>query len=561
VIYTTKAKGMRLFLLLSSIIAISLSFAGSAKAANTTIVDYFKNKEAPAFRPDHTLPSLSYYLGGGAELSRYVLNSAGTAYLKNFDAEKELAQRWGYGILHAYEHGQFPSERELFDFAKLSPKEYPIFVILDTRPWNLNYGSMARITPKNIFCRDQYGSLLFSGGSRMWCPEAQDAWYRFSMRYKTAALRDIAGKANISIILDQGETALWSWGTNQSELWKYDPRVLRAQGTRTNSIYYAERKNNEENSMVQALQEAVPDRQLLVYYQNGGGPLRGTQNWPLFYMDYDFIRGRSDIPSSGVYYKHGADGFVIPANRKDLLTLALNARGYEISKGDKLSYNWLCAGGCKGGQSSGEYLADIPTYIGYLKAYYTAGMIGGVAGWYDSARPQTCTDSILPLAGGKTSALCVMDFDQNSPRHWVQQIEMLSQAHAQFSWLEPFLRNGELLPGPDSHYFHSGQSYNSNDGQPAYEFPTGYANTRVLARKMNEQNKWIVTAWAADGVTRDVTVTIPVLGAVSVNAIAAGHVYYFDGSSANQYLLDGNNPMNPSQEIKTLYDQGILNIF
>ena len=48
---------------------------------------------------------------------------------------------------------------------------------------------------------------------------------------------------------------------------------------------------------------------------------------------------------------------------------------------------------------------------------------------------------------------------------------------------------------------------------------------RVLARKLKAHNKWLITAWAADGVDRPIKVTIPVLGEVTLLARSAGSVY------------------------------------
>ena len=52
----------------------------------------------------------------------------------------------------------------------------------------------------------------------------------------------------------------------------------------------------------------------------------------------------------------------------------------------------------------------------------------------------------------------------------------LARVHALFSHLEMFLRQGDLLPGPNHHRF-------SKD-LPAYEFPSGDPNVRVVARKL-----------------------------------------------------------------------------
>jgi hypothetical protein len=51
---------------------------------------------------------------------------------------------------------------------------------------------------------------------------------------------------------------------------------------------------------------------------------------------------------------------------------------------------------------------------------------------------------------------------------------------------------------------------------PAYEFPTGDPDVRVLARKHRRRNQWLVTAWAAAGEARDVKVFIDEVGEITL---------------------------------------------
>ena len=62
---------------------------------------------------------------------------------------------------------------------------------------------------------------------------------------------------------------------------------------------------------------------------------------------------------------------------------------------------------------------------------------------------------------------------------------------------------------------------------------------RVLARKLPQQPRWLITAWAADGREGPATVEIPELGSVTVQARAVGSVYAATlqaGKSALQQL-------------------------
>ena len=181
-----------------------------------------------------------------------------------------------------------------------------------------------------------------------------------------------------------------------------------------------------------------------------------------------------------------------------MLTLALNAAALEIADGRTLSYNWLSAG-WEG--EVGHSHGDLKRWAGFLKCYYTAGMIGGNAGYYQ----------FLGRDGFSKP------FPADQPPHWIRQLTALAHIHALFSQLEDFLRNGDLLPGPDRNRI-------SKD-VPAYEFPTGDATVRVLARKHRQRAEWLVTAWAAAGEARDVNVTIPEVGALKLRARPDGAIY------------------------------------
>ncbi len=212
--------------------------------------------------------------------------------------------------------------------------------------------------------------------------------------------------------------------------------------------------------------------------------------------DYKHMRAVTDLPSSSIYYKHFNSGWT---GSNDMLTQALNGVGRHIGLGENESYNWLNAGWTR--KKMGEKaLGDLGRYLGYLKCYYTAGMVGGVAGYF--AYPK----------GG----FGAKDVGEKTP-HWLEQMIALARVHALFSHLEEFIRKGDLLPGPREHRW-------SKD-QPACEFPTGDATTRVVARKHRGRDEWLIAAWAAGGADREATVTIPKLGKVRLHARAVGSVY------------------------------------
>ncbi len=139
-------------------------------------------------------------------------------------------------------------------------------------------------------------------------------------------------------------------------------------------------------------------------------------------------------------------------------------------------------------------------YLGFLKCYYTAGMLGGIAGYFRN--PEGGFDATFPA---------------DRPPNWLQQMIALSRVHGLFSHLEVYLRQGDLLLGPANHIW-------SKD-TPAYEFPSADSDIRVLARKHRQKSAWLIAVWAAAGNSRKVTVTLPQLGSVALLARPSGSVY------------------------------------
>jgi hypothetical protein len=127
---------------------------------------------------------------------------------------------------------------------------------------------------------------------------------------------------------------------------------------------------------------------------------------------------------------------------------------------------------------------------------------------------------------------------------------LLGRAHALFSHVDDFIREGDLLAGPDMHKLVKPRT---GKDLPAYEFPTGDPDVRVLARKHRQRNQWLVTAWAAAGEARDVKVFIDEVGELTLNTRPAGSVYRVTAEVKVQFeppivkleLLD-KNAMRPS---------------
>ena len=462
-----------------------------------TSAAWLKTQPKPVFKADYTLPRLTRY-----------------GWTLPLDTRFELTENWGYALEFggyvgddAVKRLEDPNsdESRLLAVAKKDPKRYPVAVICSRQlpgeeapveSWTRDKDGKAI----NGQAKSMDGTIWSEGAGAIFSPEAPLAAWKMAGKFRADPLAELRKRGlPISIVLNGGEYGLGVIGFGK-KLWELDPAVMKAIAADEFkgdwATYISTRKSQAEMAIAEIVRAAVPDRQLYVYYTAGGGHLR-NKYWGQWEWEYGWkqMRGVSDLPSNEAYFKHFNDGFT---GQYDLLTLALNAVAAEIPVGDTLSYNWVCAGWPRGDEV--VQCADLARWAGFLKCYYTAGMLGANVGFYD-----------LP-PGGFTAV-----FPPAKPPVWLQQQVTSSHIHALFSQYEPLIREGDLLPGPMQHPI--------SKSDPAYEFPTGDATARVLVRKQREKTEWLVTAWAADGVDRAVQIQVPELGRIEVQARVCGSVY------------------------------------
>jgi len=499
--------------------------AEAARAATVSPATWLARQPRPAFRPEHTLPPLTRW-----------------GWSLDFETRVEFATHWGYCLeLAGYLNDALvdrvlagdpkdPEARvveyvardpQIFRLQVLTSRQLPDSATLPPEAWT--HDAEGRLVDGQAKSLD--GNTWTPGMSLIYSPEAPESVWEESGRLQAEPLARLRRKCPITMVLNGGEygMAVPGWG---QKVWERDPRIVRAKGARRWADYVSAKLARSQFLVAEEIRRAVPDRILYVYYPAGGVPHRlRSPDWKDWCPGYDDMKPVSDVPNAQTYYKDFNDGWIAaPGGRGDLLTQALNARAQEISVGMPLSYNWLC-GGYK--EEPGA-ISDPALYVGFLKMYYTAGMLGGNAGYY--SYPQT------PWGRGFEAP-----FPAHQPPPWIQQMVALARVHAQFSFLEHYLREGDLLPGPDRHRW-------SKD-LPAYELPTGDENARVVARRLRAKPQWLITAWAADGRERIVSVTIPELGTVRLLARGCGTVHkatrgahgpivaVFD--SGDPYWLDG----------------------
>ena len=498
--------------LVTSVIVIAAYFASATRgalAAEQPVepdsgamvepLDWLKAQAAPDFATDSTLPPLTRW-----------------GWSMSFDVARELADRWGYAVEFAGYVSEKVADQALANpdgrngqclaLVASNPRKYKLGVLLNRK--------FPEDMPPEAYVRDAQGNFIADKSKpKRLSPEMPEECLKQAGQLSAVGLAKLRTRCPIAIIQNGGEYGLNVLGWAQ-KYWEQDPRVVAAKGDLSWYRYISRQKAREQKAVADAVRAAVPDRMLYVFYTCGGDThRRGTietfeDNWA---WDYADMRVCADIATNEYYYHDFNSGWI---GKDDMLTQALGAKGYELRFGMKNSYDYVCAGYKQDGKDAPlpvwdatkpidndtRAFGDLRLYEGFLKCLYTEGMIGGVAGYFS-----------YPKGGFKTA------FSPDKPPQYLMQMVILARVHALFSHQEAFLRQGDLLPGPKKHA--------KVKDQPAYEFPTGRADHRVLARKMPDEPQWLITAWAADGVEGPATVEIPELGSVALQATATGSVY------------------------------------
>ena len=463
------------------VVAVAVA-ALCSHARGMDALGHLRAASKPTFKQGHTLPPLTRW-----------------GWAMPFDVQVELAEHWGYALELGEANAGLVKKLDdpksvpakLCALTASDPKRYPLSVLTYRACGSKKFRESL---PPDTWCRDADGKPIEGHRWKQWSPEAPDAVFERAAAEAVKHLKAVQEKAPIAIALNGGEYALSVFG-HSGKLWKQDPTVVKAKGERSWFDYISQRKAHQESIITRAVRAALPGRLLYIYYYADGCPHRNRYGgWLVWAWDYKWMKAVSDLPSGSSYYRHFNSGWT---GNSDLLTQTLNSITQQIAEGQPISYNWVCGGWTR--KSPDKDFSDDARYTGYLKCYYTAGMIGGIAGYF--AYPK----------GGFAGDL------GPKPPSWLTQMMVLARVHALFSHLEDFLRNGDLLPGPNKHCW-------SKD-LPACELPTGDPTARVITRKHRARDEWLLTAWAAAGPDRQVAVTIPKLGRVQLEARAQGSVY------------------------------------
>lgn len=478
-------------------------------------VQYLKSQTPPPFRQGHTLYPLTFF-GFGSDLRDYPTTS-------------ELATNWGFALEFSDAPNVNPAdtnkiktilndpnsyEYKLIQLAKSNPTKYKLHL----PAFQFRNQGMIPFTQAecpDCYSRDSEGNVIVELNVPTLNPlMSEELITRIGERYAWPFKyieRQFGVKVGMGI--HQGEAAHWSWDK--------DPVVVADRGSEDKNIYRDKKFARIIKGFFTPIQTSLKDDGLFVYYSNGGhwdkGRFGGAVNGVPYYVEHTI--DATVLPNVEHYWgsfngRGACDNF--PTQTFSFLTKYLASTGQEIALGRPFSYEWTSP---YWGTDISGLNAPMDTWTGALKCMYVGGMLGSNIGFYGS-------DAIYPAT-----------FNAAAPPLHVAQTQASARVHALFSWIEPFVRNSDLLPGPHMHAYTS---------LPAYEFlkqmnDNGTSNpancgSRVMARKHKTNNEWLISAWNSNGVDRDVTVNIPVLGDVTLRLRKTGTLYYARLTGATQEL-------------------------
>jgi hypothetical protein len=509
--------------------------------ATSTPLDQLKAINRPVFKKDHTLLPLSQSHCGIAP-----------------DISIELMKHWGYNAIVArVDNGPITQE------VKANPGRYNLEVALGNLV-NIDYNYDGRdpslpVMPASYYLRDENGAFILRGGQRIISPAAPDEVVNIFADHVGRNVAQIEASFNqpIKLIQNSGEYGVWLFGDFGPQFHGRDPAVVAAylaSGLDWHGYNSREKARHERLIKAGIFNKLKKDRPIYNVYQESYGGERGRWGgWPnyVFRIEPFFdANGRptvSDYSSPEMYYKLNNSGWTgfLSMQPWDGLTQSLKNIGGTIKLGQRHIYPWVSAG-WDGGQGSGGESSSSDMFMGMMKSMYTLGALGATSGYF------TCE-------GPKFNAMRLNQPVGTELHTQVRGLSVLSQTHALFSHLEDYLRNGDLLPGNGNHpYTAAGEpeapsmefmAVGETEQQAGQFGPVTVRTARVLARKIKNEDRWLISAWASTGVDREVRVTIDAkLGELKLQARKAGSIYIAEikNGVTNLRLVDEDG-MNPTR--------------
>ena len=224
-------------------------------------------------------------------------------------------------------------EGKMLALAAKDPRRYPLCVIV-TR-------NLPAHPPPETWTHDAAGRLLPAADKPDWSPEAPAEAIREAAELRARPLRRIRETRTHR---DRAQRRGVRAGRARflEEVLGAGPAHPGGQGEYGVVRIHLPAQGEMEIAIADACRRAVPDRRLYIYYTPGGGIYRNrSPGWEDWAWGYEWMRGVSDLPSDEFYYDPSANGWT---GGSDLLTEALNVKGFELKFRQPFSYDWFNGG-------------------------------------------------------------------------------------------------------------------------------------------------------------------------------------------------------------------------
>jgi Secretion system C-terminal sorting domain len=532
---------------------ISMCFVANAQLLPR---EYLQRQTKPVFRPNHTLPPL--------QCNGY---GSGTTYgnpgepVRSFNNQLEMVNNWGYAfdfdgnLLNpdAFESNKAiidnptSDARKMIDLARSDPSKYKLSGVIAQYKQNGKVPLSPTECP-DCYAKDAQGNIIKDASN---IPVVNPLMSDESLArcgQKLAKMYDyIKTIAPFTNAVDYGEVGVFL-PLFARQHWLKDPRVVAesgfAQGAGASNawnIYYSQKWTRIQKGFWQYLPSKLTPEGYVNVYVNDGGESRGRfGDWVDYNTSFEHTKDLSKYANGQSYYSLLNNRFnigLLGDNRPDMLSTFLYRRRWELSNGQPFGVEWT-----NGACSTAE--TEYDRWTGFLKCIYVGGNLSSIAGFFgddwnlpflDANGIPTRTATNTPNPNYKSlPQLYPTTFAENNPPFFIKQIMALSRVHAMFTWIEPFTRNSDLLVGNVS------AAWGGSGLLAEFSNTANDKGARVMARKLRNENKWLVTAWAMTGEDREVEVTIPNLGTIKVNARKTGTIYHIDNTSGtpNFTILD-----------------------
>ncbi|MDE2100121.1 MAG: hypothetical protein KGL39_22895 [Patescibacteria group bacterium] len=459
----------------------------------------------------------------------------------------------------------------------LNPSLYPLQVERDKFWPYAPYGSHMPDTnafnpPKDFWVTNSLGQYV-DVNTNMWdsltnttlvpdySPNVSDASLALLTTYLTTNFAGLEPfGARIGMITDAGEWLL-PGPLSGHKNYRYDPRWWVETNGYSETEFVSHAMGRWLSAGYNAAKAAEPAA-VYSYYTSFNGAQKkyifagSYANDADFFNNYSYnfdpIYGNTNQTyAAGQYYYQGEPYLTnnygdAKYNSGDALIQMMNMVGYCASNGTSMyHYDWLSGGYDESHSAKTNLLIDVdsystgrlPRFLGQLKMFYLAGMVGANVGWYNSMLV-TKSPSIwgeynhLPADGAGYNPYAG-SFPTNLAPHWLMQVREAGEARAFATRFDDLLLHSTLLVG-------NGTNWMSNN-HPSYEFTNslGDSTIRIIARQANtgDTNRWLLGSWAPFTNTT-VSTYVPTLGNVTLLARPEAAWYY--GTPGAITLQDAN---------------------